>query len=88
MHHHIGDKPPECRVLHELLVELRVIPQQRADDAHEGGVQFDVGCVGGVLFRVLIGLICRDLGCDVIDDTADNPVAIGEQDAELLVEAR
>jgi hypothetical protein len=42
--------------------------------------------VRGVLLRVLVGRVGGDLGRDVVADAFGDPVGVGEQRAELLVE--
>jgi len=72
-------------VLDELLVDLSVVLQEML---HHLGQRLVVGhacSMRRVLLRVLIGRVGGHLGGDVSDALRD-PVGVGEQRAELLIE--
>lgn len=70
----------------KLLVHLRVVLQQDLHDLAERQVMRHPGGVGGVLAGVAVGGIGGHLGGDVIANALGDPVGVGEQRAELLVE--
>lgn len=68
--HHFCDKVVEGLVLGELFVDLRIVLEQREHDFGKRLVVLDASGVGGVLLRVLISRIGRNVGCNFFFDTA------------------
>ena len=84
--HHVADEALERLVLHELLVDLRVILQEVLHDLGKRLIVRHAGGVGRVLLGVLVGGVGRDLRGDVVADALRDAVGVGEQRAELFVE--
>jgi hypothetical protein len=84
--HHVRHEPPEGFVLDELLVNLGVVLQQGEHDLGKGLVVLDVGGVGRILLGVLVGRIGGDLRSDIVLDPPGDPVRVGEERAEMVVE--
>jgi len=71
----------------ELFEELGVVFEHRGDDTFECSVVLDTGVLAiGVLLRVLVGRVRRDLRWDYIHDALLDGFRIVEEPAELVVE--
>ena len=84
--HHVADEPLERLVLDELLVDLGVVLQEVLHHLGQRLVVRHARGVRRVLPGVLIGRVGGDLGRDVVADAFRDPIGVGEQRAELLVE--
>jgi hypothetical protein len=84
--HHVPDEPLERLVLYELPIDLRVVRQEVLHYPRQSLVVRHPRGVRGVLPRVLVCGVGRNLGRDVVADAPGDPIRVREQGAELVVE--